>query len=88
MKVPNHIKQKLHRAAKMFAAASVIMSEVDEYFENKGIRSTQLRSGNGISLEEIEYGNDVTEQFCTWLENTPAVLLIGDVIGEYNEDSE
>lgn len=26
------------------------------------------RAGNGISLEELEYGNDITDEFVQWAE--------------------
>ncbi len=29
----------------------------------------ELRSGNGISLEELDYGNDITSVFCKWIES-------------------
>lgn len=43
--------------------------EIDNlYFDLKAARAELERSGNGVSLEEIEYGNDITEDFCDWCE--------------------
>ena len=69
MKIPADIKHKMHMAANHFAKGVKIMKEVDAWFEDKGINSEDIRSGDGFSLEEIEYGNDVTDKFCEWFEN-------------------
>lgn len=69
MKIPSEIKHKMHMAASHFAKGTNIMGEVDQWFANQKIDEDIIRSGDGISLEEIEYGNDVTEEFCKWFEN-------------------
>jgi hypothetical protein len=68
MKVSKDIQNKMHRAARLFSQAQEIMKEVDNYFEKKGIDVEELRSGDGISLEELEYGTDITDQFVEWFE--------------------
>ncbi len=59
----------MHKAARLFQEANGILNEVDEYLENNGISDKIYRCGNGISLEEIEAGNDITEEFVAWAEN-------------------
>lgn len=66
MKIPKYIQNKMHSAAAMYAHASETMKEIDDYLLSKGISPDVYRSGNGISLEEIEYGNDVTDAFVAW----------------------
>lgn len=68
MKVSKNIQNKMHKAAKLYSQASELMKEVDAYFEDKGLDMEILRDGSGISLEEIEYGNDVTDQFVLRIE--------------------
>ena len=68
MKVSQKIKNKMHRSAKLHREASDISREIDDYFIGKGFEIKDLRSGNGRSLEELEYGNDITDDFCEWLE--------------------
>ena len=50
MKVPEYIRQKMHRAAKLHAEASRIIRQVDEYFEGRGYTPENLRCGDGFSL--------------------------------------
>jgi hypothetical protein len=69
MKIPEHIKNKMRRAANLTSKVTELMREVDDYFIDRGYNIEELRSENGISLEELEYGNDVTDQFCEWFEN-------------------
>ena len=69
MKVPEYIRQKMHRAAKLHAEASRIIRQVDEYFESIGYTPENLRCGDGFSLEELDYGNDVTDVFCDRVES-------------------
>jgi hypothetical protein len=69
MKVPKYIKRKMHSAANHFSIGGLLMREVDQWFDKQGFDVDQLRSGDGVSLEEIEYGNDITDAFCERLEN-------------------
>lgn len=64
MKIPKYIKDKMHRAAKGYARLNQEMCEINEWFEEHGITAEELRCGDGESLEEIEYGNDVTAAIC------------------------
>ena len=72
MKVPKYIKEKMHRIAKLTYEASQEMKIVESWLETHGIEiSTQisgLRGGCGYSLEELEYGNDVTNELCKLIE--------------------
>ena len=69
MKVPEYNWQKMHRAAKLHAEASRIIRQVDEYFEGRGYTPENLRCGDGFSLEELDYGNDVTDIFVERIES-------------------
>lgn len=68
MKIPKEIQKKMHRACAMYVKASELMQEIDAYMESKGISPEVYRNGCGISLEELEYGNDVTDEFVRWAE--------------------
>ncbi len=69
MKVPEYIKDKMRKVAKYSRASQMLIHEIDDYFIDKGYDIEDLRSGDGKSLEELEYGNDVTDKFCDWIEN-------------------
>lgn len=61
MNVPKYIVEDMRRAARHFQSGSEIMRRVDAWFEANGFDMDELRCGDGASLEEIEYGNDVTD---------------------------
>lgn len=63
MKIPKHIQDKMHRVAKLHKQANAIMAEIDEWFEKRGYDDSFIRNGNGISLEGLEYGEDITDEF-------------------------
>ena len=69
LKVPEYIRRKMHRAANLHAEASVLMRQIDEWFERRGYSMEDLRCGDGFSLEELDYGNDVTDAFCARVES-------------------
>lgn len=71
MKIPKYIKAKMHRVALLNIAADKEMEIVEEWLERKGLdTSTEgLRDGSGISLEELEFGNDITDELCERIEN-------------------
>lgn len=69
MKVPEYIRNKMHRAAALHAEATRLMSHVDRWFEDRGFSAEVLRCGDGFSLEELDYGNDITDVFCERFEN-------------------
>lgn len=69
MKVSKEIQNKMHRLAKLTAKASDLDREINNYFEEHGYDIDMLRSGDGESLDELNYGNDVTDEFCIRMEN-------------------
>lgn len=69
MKVPEYIRRKMHRAANLHAEASVLTRQIGEWFERRGYSMEDLRCGDGFSLEELDYGNDVTDAFCARIES-------------------
>lgn len=69
MKVPEYIRRKMHRAAQLHAEASKLTKQIDEWFESRGYVAEDLRCGDGFSLEELDYGNDVTDILCDRIES-------------------
>ncbi|MDF2950543.1 MAG: hypothetical protein K0S18_126 [Anaerocolumna sp.] len=69
MKVSKDIQYKMHKAARLHSEANKLMEDVNDYFEKNGIDEDVLRCGNGISLEEVELGNDIVDEFVSWAEN-------------------
>lgn len=65
----------MHRLAKLSAEASRLSGEIDGWFTEHGYNVDEatsgdsLRSGSGLSLEELEYGNDITDEFCEAFQN-------------------
>lgn len=64
MRVPNYIKVKMHRIATLQKQAASLSAEVDNWFIDHGFNIEELRCGDGQSLEELDYGNDVTNELC------------------------
>lgn len=75
MKVSKSIKNKMKKLVKLATEVSKLSSEIDNYFIEKGYDIELLRSGNGRSLEELEYGNDIIDKFCNWIESEPDELI-------------
>lgn len=69
MKIPKHIRDKMHRIADLNYKSAELSREVDEWFASRGFDVYELRCGDGCSLEELDYGNDVTDIFCERVEN-------------------
>lgn len=63
MKVSKEIQKKMHRLASLTAQASVLDREINQYFEEKGYDIDELRAGDGMTLDELNYGNDITDRF-------------------------
>lgn len=64
MKVPGHIREKMHKIAELHRRAADISYVVDSWFIEHGYDIEDLRTGDGSSLEELDYGFDVTDDFC------------------------
>ena len=74
MVVSKEIQKKMHRLAKLSAEAAALSQEIDSYFQAKGYSvepydPDSLRCGNGCSLEELELGNDITDEIVSAIEN-------------------
>lgn len=67
--IPKYIRNKMHRIAKLHAEAAKDMRTVEAWLEANGYDVDTLRDGGGYSLEELDYGNDVTDTFCARLED-------------------
>lgn len=59
----------MHKLAQLTSQAAVLDKEINDYFESKGYDIDKLRSGDGTTLDELNYGNDVTEIFVNDFEN-------------------
>lgn len=68
MRVPNHIKKKMHMIARYAYLSDCYMKEVEEWIEKNGYDIESLRDGCGCSLEELEYGNDIADELCERIE--------------------
>ena len=69
VKIPKHIRDKMHRLADLHNKAAELSTVVDNCFVDHGFDIEELRDGSGIALEELDYGNDVTDAFCERVEN-------------------
>lgn len=69
MRISKDIQGKMHKLAKLTSQAAVLDREINDYFESKGYNIDELRSGDGTTLDELNYGNDVTEIFVNNFEN-------------------
>ena len=73
MRVPEYIKKKMRRVASLNNAAAREMFEIEHWLEDHGIdTSTEgiLRAGDGIGLEELEYGNrGAIDELCERIES-------------------
>ena len=69
MKVPKYIQDKMHKVARLNAMSRALMREVDDYFISKDYDIEKLRCGNGKSLDELDYGNDITDEFVKEADN-------------------
>ena len=63
MKVSKEIQKKMHRLASLTAQASVLDRKINQYFEEKGYDIDELRAGDGMTLDELNYGNDIKDRF-------------------------
>lgn len=68
MAIPKYIRNKMHSIAALHAQASELMGQVEDYLAKHGYDIEEIRDGSGASLEELDYGNDVTEELCQRLE--------------------
>lgn len=74
MKVPKYIRDKMHRVAALERQAAIVMGEIEGWLLRNGVAEEELysggylRCGDGVSLEELEYGDDVTELLVKKLE--------------------
>ena len=69
MRISKNIQEKMHKLALLTSQAAVLDKEINNYFESKGYDIDELRSGDGTTLDELNYGNDVTEIFVNNFEN-------------------
>lgn len=69
MRISKNIQEKMHKLAQLTSHAAVLDKEINDYFESKGYDIDGLRSGDGTTLDELNYGNDVTEIFVNDFEN-------------------
>lgn len=74
MKVPKYIQDKMHRVAELQRQSDRLIWEIEEWLRRNGVTEEDLdnggylRCGDGVSLEELEYGEDITELLVEKLE--------------------
>lgn len=74
MKVPKYIQDKMHRVAALNRQSDQLMWEIEQWLLHNGAKEDDmenggyLRCGDGVSLEELEYGVDITELLVEKLE--------------------
>lgn len=71
-KVPEYIKRKMHTIAQLERRSSRIMDEIENWLIKNGVDVSVddgLRYGDGIGLDELEYGNDCTDKLCEIIES-------------------
>lgn len=56
------LKKKMHQLAYLSAKMWTVSKEIEDELENLGFSSEMYRNGSGCSLEELEAGNDITEE--------------------------
>lgn len=64
MKVPKYIREKMYKIVRLNNAANREMVEIELWLEDHGIDTSvdgELRTGDGIGLDELEYGNGIDE---------------------------
>lgn len=69
MIVSKEIQRKMHKLAKLTSQAVILDREINDYFESKGYDIDELRAGDGNTLDELNYGNDITDQFVEDVKN-------------------
>ena len=69
MRISKGIQNKMHRLARLTAKAGELDREINDYFENAGFDIDKLRLGDGTTLDELNYGNDITDKFVEDMEN-------------------
>lgn len=72
MKVPKYIREKMHRIALYARMASNLDREVGFWLGRHGIDVEKLSDGGGWGYEELSYGNDVTDELCSQIEQMEA----------------
>lgn len=69
MRIFKDIQGKMHKLAQLTSQADMLDREINNYFESKGYDVDELRSGDGTTLDELDYGNDITATFVKDFEN-------------------
>lgn len=69
MRISKDIQRKMHKLAQLTSQATMLDKEINDYFESKGYDIDELRSGDGTTIDELNYGNDITNTFVNDFEN-------------------
>lgn len=77
-KVPKRIKNKMRRLARLHQQVGALENEVTNFFVELGYPEDFLRSGIGITLDELQDGVDITDKFCAWIESGRAMEELRD----------
>lgn len=71
VRVPQYIRDKMHQIAALETKKDKLAREVETWLTAKGFDTSEhgLRDGCGCGLDELDYGNDVTDALCERIEN-------------------
>lgn len=71
VRVPKYIRDKMHQIAVLEAKKDKLAREVETWLTAKGVDTSEhgLRDGCGCGLDELDYGNDVTDALCERIES-------------------
>ena len=75
--IPPHIIAKMRKIADLNQVTQALSRTVDGWFELAGYNIEEMRSGDGISLEELDYGNDVSKEFVQWFSQQSTTKVVG-----------
>lgn len=68
MKIPKYIRDSMRKCVEYNRKSAYEMCKVEYWLEQHEIDQDTLRDGNGCSLEELEYGNDIVDELCERIE--------------------
>ena len=83
-KVPCRVKAKMHRLAWLYKRIQLLENEITDYFVGLGYSEDFLRSGTGRTLDDLQDGSDITDEFCAWIESGEAA----ETFCEWDESGE
>ena len=78
MKIPKYIRELMVLTAYYSYKAAELNRKVAEWLERHGVDVDALSDGSGCGLEELMYGNDVTDKLCERIEREAANVDVSE----------